>query len=359
MSDYSVYPRKNSPFWYIAYFDAATLSRRGKSSGCRRDDPIGYKRAIDLARKLAEDGRAARTTAGDAQWDAWVELWLKTKFAEARHAATLKAELHHWGWVRAFLGERKVRGPAGVTYQLGLDFMAWRQEHKTLSGKGGHNNALGELRLLGRVMREAVRRGFVAASPLERMGIRSHRPAEKPEITAEEVAAIRAALAAREGHRPIAQRWMTVSFEIALHQGCRSAETSMALSDIDEARGTITFHQKGARVFTTRLHDGLRPLVAELRAAGLERTCERPTMANKQWHWFFKGRFDKGHNERGVAPRLCFHCTRVTVITRLARAGVPISQAMAYVGHADEEIHRIYQRLAAPDLKAATAALTF
>jgi hypothetical protein len=43
----------------------------------------------------------------------------------------------------------------------------------------------------------------------------------------------------------------------------------------------------------------------------------------------------------------------------MARAGVPIAQAMAYVGHADQEIHRIYQRLQAPDLSRVQAALSF
>jgi hypothetical protein len=34
----------------------------------------------------------------------------------------------------------------------------------------------------------------------------------------------------------------------------------------------------------------------------------------------------------------------------MARSNVPISQAMASVGHADEEAHRIYQKFKARDL---------
>ena len=109
---------------------------------------------------------------------------------------TLATEQHRWRFVEAFLAERRVPAPAGVTYQLGLDYLAWRDTKKTRSGRGGFNNALSELRLLGRVMREAVRRGFVAASPLERMGIKRQKAEEKPEITDEEVAKIRAALRA-------------------------------------------------------------------------------------------------------------------------------------------------------------------
>jgi integrase len=341
----------------VAYFDASNGRRVGVSSKQRRDDPLGYKRALDFVRRKAEDGQAAKVAGVGSAWDVWVEPWFRTKFEQAHQARSLKAELHRWRWVRAFLAERKIAGPMGVTYQIGLDFMAWRQEHKTRSGKGGHNNALGELRLLGRVMREAVRRGFVPASPLERMGLKRHKSPEKPEISSEEVFAIRAALLQREGALEVRDRWMTISFEIAIHQGCRLSETSLPMSQIDEAAGTITFRQKGDRVFTTRLHDGLRPLVAELRTATAERTCVLPQMAAKQWHWLLKGRPER--NWKAVAPRLCFHCTRVTVITRLARGGVPIQQAMAYVGHADQEIHRIYQRLQAPDLSRCLAALSF
>lgn len=352
-----MYPRKDSAYWWIAYISPTTLRRTAESSRQRTDDPLGYKRALDLARKKAEDGRAMRSAGTGSGWDAWVDAWIKGKFSEEGKARSRATELHRWRFVRAFLHERKVLSPAGVTYQLGLDFMEWRQQHKTRGGKGGYNNALGELRLLSRIMREAVRRGFVVASPLERMGLKRKKSPEKAEITAEEIAAIRAALHAREGHLPITEQWMTVSFEIALHQGCRHAETSLPMSNIDEQAGTITLRQKGDRVFTTRLHDGLRPLLARLREAGATHTCTHPRMAGKLWHWFFKGRPER--NQPAVAPRVCFHCTRVTVITRMARAGVPLSQAMAYVGHADEQIHRIYQRLQAPDLHQVQAALKF
>lgn len=355
MSDYSVYPRKDSPFWWIAYECPKVGHRKAKSSGKRRDDPMGFKQALDIARELAEDGRATKGELGAALWAKWVPDWLDLKYAD--RARTHAAEKHRWRFIHAFLTERKVWVPSGVTYQLGLDFLAWRQKHKTRSGKGGYNNALGELRMLGRIMRESVRRGFVKASPLERMGLKRQKSPEKPELNEKEIAAIFAALRKKEGELPVRERWMTVSFTIALHQGCRLQETSLPLDMIDENAGTITFHQKGDRIFTTRLHDGLRPLIAELRAAKAKRTCVLPKMASKEWHWFFKGRAERGW--KGVAPRICFHCTRVTVITRLARGGVPIQQAMRFVGHADETIHRIYQRLQTPDLDRCLAALSF
>lgn len=355
LSGTSIYERKDSPFWWIKYWCPRRLRNVAKSSGQRRDDPQGYRLALEQARTLSADGRAARAVAPSARWESWVMDWLRLRHRNS--ARTLYCESKRWGWLDAFLTENEIYGPPGVTYQTGLDYLKWRTSQiKRVSKKHpSHNTALCELRFLGRVMREAVRRGFITASPLERMGIKKDPAPEKLEITAKDDAAIRAGLMEWEGALPLKDRWMTISYEIAHYQGCRLRETSLPLSDIDEDAERITFHAKRSKVFTTRLHPTLAPLIRQLRAAGVTRTCTLPKMASKEWHWFMKGRPER--NWTGICPHITFHCTRVTVITRMARAGVPIQQAMAYVGHADETIHRIYQRLQADDLKRCTDAL--
>jgi hypothetical protein len=150
---------------------------------------------------------------------------------------------------------------------------------------------------------------------------------------------------------------MTISFEIALHQGCRIRETSVLLSDIDENTGRIQFHAKGGKIFTTALNPALIPMIRKLRAVGAERTCLLPRMATKDWHWLLKGRPDRGW--KGICPKACFHCTRVTAITRMARNNVPIQKTMRFVNHADQAVHRIYQRLQADDLDLCVEALKF
>ncbi|MGA2445440.1 MAG: tyrosine-type recombinase/integrase [Opitutaceae bacterium] len=353
----SVYPRKDSPYWWVKFWCPQKLRFCAKSTNHRRDDPLGYKRAVAIARELSADALAARTIAPSSQWDCWVMPWLQMK--HQGHPNTMVSERNRWQWVDAFLTQQKVCGPQGVTYQLGLEYMTWRTSQvKRVSKKHpSHNTALAELRLFARVMREAVHRGFIATSPLERMGIKKQRPAEKPEMTDADVAAIRQALAVKEGHLPLRDRWMTISFEIALFQGCRISETSVPFSDIDLKARRITFHAKGAKVYTTTLHPNLLTLVRQLKDAGAERTCVLPKMVTRDWHLFLKGRLER--NRKGVCPHLTFHSTRVTVITRMARDGVPIQQAMAYVGHADQTVHRIYQRLQADDLTRCTQALRF
>ena len=141
---------------------------------------------------------------------------------------------------------------------------------------------------------------------------------------------------------------MQISFEIAIHQGCRFAETCLLLSRIDVERLEITFDAKVGKTFTTRLHDALIPLISRLRAEGRQRTFEMPEQKGRDWTRFF----------RKIGMRhLCFHCTRVSVITRLCRANVSESQAMRFVGHASETIHRVYQRLKAEDVRACVSAL--
>jgi integrase len=145
---------------------------------------------------------------------------------------------------------------------------------------------------------------------------------------------------------------MTITFEIAVHQGCRLTETQLPLTSVDLRANTIRFTGKGRngvpKVFTTALHPGLRPLMLQLVDAGAVVTCTHPKMSSVHWFKFL--------NEIGLG-HLCFHCTRVTVITRLARAGVPIQQAMRFVGHSSEQVHAIYQKLKSDDLSACTSAL--
>ena len=67
-----------------------------------------------------------------------------------------------------------------------------------------------------------------------------------------------------------------------------------------------------------------------------------PPCPSKDWRFFL--------DDLGM-PHLCFHCTRVTFISKLARANVPLAVAMRMVNHASKTIHRIYQRINLDDLR--------
>lgn len=350
MNGASVYARTGSGNWYVSYWCPKRLKRVHEATAWRISEPTGKKHAYAFAAAKAHAASAFRGTAKLEVWNVWVEKFLSDRYRAS--PKTYSRVVNAWDHIRVFLAERELKLPAAVDYNHVLQYVDWRVAQKRHCGKLiSRNTTLTEVKVWGIIMREAIRRGFATVNPCSQLGLKRDAPAQKPEMTDAEIATIRASLAAREGHLPLPERWMTVCFEIAIHQGCRLSETQVPLAAIGER--TIQFTAKGRNgrpnIFTTTLHPGLAPLIAQLRAAKAERTCTLPRMASKDWHDFLHGELGLGH--------LCFHCTRVTVITRLARAGVPIQQAMRFVGHASEAVHQIYQRLKAEDLSACVAAL--
>lgn len=277
-------------------------------------------------------------------WD-WVMAWFKEKYRRPDQAKSLARYALAWRNLRVWLVDtEKVGSPRGVTRNLILAYPAWRVKPPDPLYRCSHNNALGELKVLGMIMNEAVSRGLATVNPCFRHGMEPDEKDEKPAITDEELKKIRRALKKKP-------EWMRVAFEIAMHTGCRLRETCIRFSDIDLERRTITFPApKGGkkRAFTTRIHDGLLPLLERLKAKGRKTTCDLPPMPSKAWWLFFR---------KQKMKHLCFHCTRVTVITQLARARVPISQAMRFVNHASQTIHQVYQRLGVDDLDDSLRAL--
>jgi integrase len=278
-----------------------------------------------------------------------VESFLARQYSGPNRVKTLVRFRNAWKQWRVFLAEEGVNIPRGLTYNHVEKFITWRTAQvKRVSRKQvSRNTASTDTKIFSIIMSEAVKKGFATKNPCKDVKHFRDTPAEKPEITDEEIVII------REGLRTKPE-WMAVSFEIALHQGCRLSETSMPMSKVNLEAGTIEFKAKGRggkpHVFTTQLHPGLRLLMERLKAEKRPVTCVLPVMAAWKWHGFLK--------EIGLS-HLCFHCTRVSCITRMVRAGVPPAQSMAYVSHATELIHQLYTRLNAKDVSRAVAALDF
>lgn len=357
----SVYGKDGRPVWYAAYPDPNTGKRILRATEFRRDDPQGLRKAWNWVRVAAREGLLVLHENQNCNWAAWVEPWLRMKHQHEPH--TLRTQLNWWSWLFVFLQERKIPTPRALSRDQVFAFIEWRTSQSKLNGKKvSFNSALQEARLLGRIMREAMYRGYAESNPCEKLGLKRKRAPEKSEITDEEVELIRARLERLDRPRPLADRWRSISFEVALHTGVRHHETGFPLDRVDWIANTIRLYDAKAKEFyTIPLHPGLRPLLEELRAAKMKVTCTLPAswQSGKFWSCFFKGKMKNGRRTKGFMPHLCFHSTRVTVITRFARAGVPVQQAMAYVHHANMIIHRIYQRLTSADVGRCVEALNF
>ena len=320
-----------------------------ESSKVPLEDPQGKLKAYSYARERSQSGIGHGANFDRERWGAWVDPWLRDRYRN--QPKTLLSYLGAWKQLAFFFAEQKIACPRLLTYQHAVDFAHWReaQVKKRSKKKVSRNTALHNLTVLSRVMREAIRRGFAISNPCAKMGedLPSDPAPKKPEFTAEQIDAVRKELRKRRA------KWMLAAFEIDLHQGCRLSATSIPFDRIDFERNTITFFEKGARgrkaVFTTAMHPGIRGLLLRIKSTGAKETLILPRFASRC--------FARVMQKLGLPHT--FHCTRVTVITQLARSGVPVQQAMSFVHHGDWAIHRIYQRLAAPDMGACIDALKF
>ena len=200
------------------------------------------------------------------------------------------------------------------------------------------NTALHDLKVLRIVMNQAVKLGLSQVNPCMRLGVQKEETKEKPELTDADILLIRIALKEES-------EWMQVAFEIAVNTGCRLSETRIKISNIDFEKDTILFESpKGgkSRAFTTPLPSAIKPLLLKIKDRGDAYTLALPQVPGKDWWRFFK---------KLNRSELCFHSTRVTFVTRLARAGVPQPIAMRLVNHSSVLVHKIYQRLGVEDVR--------
>jgi integrase len=328
----SYYQRSGSPYYWLRY-QQPDGTWADKSSKVRADG-IGALRKIKglSAEHTMREMHRDRVGAANA-FDTWVPTFLRQRY---RNSKTLQRYLAAWSAVATYLEHVKVISPLQVTYRLCTDYPDFRTKPPTNAIRArSYNTALTELKVFSAILQESVRRDYITANPCLRLGLKRTPPKQKPEITEKEQRRIEKALATRDA-------WMSDCWLVAMRQGCRLSETAVPLRNIDLRQGTITFFGKGGRLHSAPVHSDLIPLVKRAQKERRQTLVRLPQYAAKKWHQFFR---------RIGLPHLSFHCTRVTVVTRLARQGHAISLTKAYVGHASDTVHAIYQRLAPADVR--------
>lgn len=350
MQSISVYARTGRPTWYVAY-DCPERARRVCESTCIKiDDPRGKLAAYAYARDKSKSGIGHSGNSERTRWDCWTKDWLTVRFAQ--QPKTLVSYLGAWKFLSFWLRETGIPTPRALRYEHAIAFVNWREGRVKRSGRRvSRNTALHNCKVMSRIMREAVRRGYCEGNPWFKLSedIPETAAKEKPEFTDEQIAKVKAELARKTRRGPARPAWMSIAFEIALLTGCRLAETQIPFDRIDLARNVIIFHTKGGKIHPVSIHPALRPLLEKLKAGGRKQTCQLPFLASRSFSRVLK-RIGLDHT---------FHCTRVTGITRAARAGVSEQKAMAYFGHSGWAVHRIYQRLTPADAADCHAALNF
>lgn len=321
----SHYIRKESKYYWIKY-RKPNGTRCAMSSGIKIEHKGGLRRVRTLVAEMTANEQVERDEDCGALFDEWVLSWMDYQYTNVN---TLTRYKNAWTHLSQFLDERRVHHPNEVTYQMCHEYMRVRTERCTW------NTALTELRVLGAVEQEAVRRGYISANPCSRLRLGRRNTKQKREITEEELEFI-------DSKIHLAPEWLQKAWLVGSKQGCRLSEVKVKMSDIHEDQGVIIFHVKGGKVHPAPLHNDLIPAVLSCREQDREYLVDLPIYASKliiQWL--------RSIGIEGVS----FHCLRVTVVTRLARAGYSESQVMEYVGHCSEMVHAIYRKLKPADLK--------
>lgn len=341
----STYERADSPWVYIQY-RMPGQKKKSEPTRIRKDDPQ-KKRKIEKVlahmqvRVLDADPVIDDPVDGARESWTWVKGYLLTRYGKDSRTAEVYG--FQWRVLAAYLTERKILAPAQLTRQhCAPGYVEWRTSKEKEKSKRfpSVNTAIGELKLLAMLMDEAVRRGLAEANPARKLQIHRAEAKAKPEITDEEAAKIYEALKTRP-------QWMQRSFHIAIQTGLRFSETRILRSQVHLADGLLQIEKpKGGtgKAFSIPIYPSIRPLIEEFWCSGEPElwslTKANLDFASMEWRKFF--------NSLGM-PHLCFHCTRVTFVTRGARAGVPESAMMALVNHASADIHRIYRRFRGSD----------
>ncbi len=334
----SYYKRHASPFYWIRY-QRPDGTWADKSSKVRIDNQGSLRKIKQVAAEHTMRELHVDRCGQSNRFDDWVAAFLSNQYPNPK---TLARYTNAWSAIATYLDHINVISPLQITYQICRGYPQFRTNPpRHLIRPRSFNTALTELKVFSAILQEAVRRNYINANPCLKLGYKRVPPKQKPEISPAEQNKIEAALRKQ-------QPWMRDSWLVAMRQGCRISETAVPLHNIDLHQGTISFAAKGNRIHTAPLHDDLVPLVRNAHKQKRRHLVDLPKHAAKKWHQFLR---------RIGLPHLSFHCTRVTVVTRIARRGYSMAQAKAYVGHASDTVHAIYQRLTPPDVRHLGAAL--
>ena len=343
----SIYKRKKSPYFWLRYRNAAG-DWADRSTGILIDSPTGKRQAIRQAQLESSNETDLRSSAVGHAFKEWVPTFLHHRYG-VRQPPAYKRYGQCWSALAIYLENAGIVTAGQVTKKLAKDYCLWRINPPEGAGVGRAkwNTAILEVKFFSLLMDEAVERGHIVANPCVRLGLKRERTKEKNAISREDQQEIETKLQATK-----VPEWMRVSWAIAIRQGCRLSETSVPLSLID-LKGkppTITFRIKGNRLHIAPLHPELIPLCQKLKKAKAERTCDLPHDAAKRWHRWLRVHGFKQYS---------FHCTRVTVVTRLAADNHSQAMVKDYVGHASTTVNDVYRKLKPRDLVGLSSSLSF
>src|ERR1700736_893899 len=151
--------RRGNRIWMN--FRDAEGNWRNRSTGYRWSNVIEMRHAKKAcAEQTLKERVSARGVSGT--WN-WVAQWIESSW----DGLTLSRYRQVWQALAGYLKEAPVAGPANLSRDHCLSYVNWREKRG-----GGRNSAALELRFLGQVVDEAIRRGMAERNPSRNLRIK-------------------------------------------------------------------------------------------------------------------------------------------------------------------------------------------
>ena len=324
----SIYHKNGSPVIWIRYKNEED-KWKGKPRQYRWNNFGEVRQAKLLARKQTEIEQTRPRRGSHYDFDAWVVGWLTGKYG-GNNRGTLESYLQTWRPIKRFLDANDLTAPHQIKREFAESYLAARTK------KVCRNTAIRDIKIFGMILEEALRREYITANPLRRLGLKRAPAKHKDVWEDDEIWKVAEALVKTP-------RWMRCTFFFGLYQACRLRQCQLDLSAVDFSRNTICYPASlmktavdFAQPIDPRFAPILKRLVAEAGRAGDTKLCTVPWDASLKYRAMFK---------RLKLTHLCHHGLRATWITRAAINGVKETEAMAFVFHSSREVHGVYRRL--------------
>ena len=314
---------------------------RGASTKYRWSNLGDVRQAKLMARRQGEIEAERSEPENAHRLDQWVLPWLIDKYG-AMKTTTPEIYKRTWRTVQKFLAEQKIITADQITREHAGFYLRWRQK------SAARNTAIGDLKLLGMVVDEAISRKHCLTNPLRRLGLKKDRSKEKLIWTDDDIRRAAEHFEREKSH------WMLCVFYLGLFQACRLRQCAIPVSAIRLDLGVIHWpgeRVKGGEGYSQPIDGRFHPILERLmRGAEEGILCVVP--------WDASLRLRRSLDRAGLQG-LSHHGLRATWITRAAEAGVPESLAMAFCHHASREVHRVYKRLSSVGITHVPALISF
>jgi len=175
----SYYVRDRSPYYWLR-FQRPDGTWGCKSSGIRIDSPGSVRKAKQAVAQETMHETQFDGNGGSHRFDSWVPQFLEGHY---KNPKTTVRYLNAWSALSTYLSARQIISPSQITYQLCMDYPAFRTNPpKELMRARSYNTALTELKVFSSIMQEAVRRDYIQANPCTRLGLKRRNVKVKPAL---------------------------------------------------------------------------------------------------------------------------------------------------------------------------------